>query len=138
MSTEPNDVVIPFSTNGYKISDRLIVFENDDPYFAIVNHDQMEKIYINYEMERVSLELLNEIISDCNAYKNKLNNVEINLKDKLEESERYKKEIEKYKNEIKSCIEEKNNLCTQLNEIKWWEIAIGKIINKIVHKISKK
>lgn len=138
LSTEPNDVVIPFSTNGYKISDRLIFFENDDPYFAIVNHDQMEKIYINYEMERVSLELLNELISDCNAYKNKLNNVEINLKDKLEESERYKKEIEKYKNEIKSCIEEKNNLCTQLNEIKWWEIAIGKIINKIVHKISKK
>ena len=131
MSTEQNDVVIPFSTNGYKISDRLIAFENDDPYFAIVNHDQMEKIYINYEMERVSLELLNEIISDCNAYKNKLNNVEIILKDKLEESERYK-------NEIKSCIEEKNNLCTQLNEIKWWEIAIGKIINKIVHKISKK
>lgn len=42
-------------------------------------------------MERVSLELLNELISDCNAYKNKLNNVEINLKDKLEESERYKK-----------------------------------------------
>ena len=37
-----------------------------------------------------------------------------------------------------TTLEEKNNLCTQLNEIKWWEIAIGKIINKIVHKISKK
>ena len=130
LSTKQDDVVIPFSTNGHKISDNMILFDNDDPYFAIVNYEKIEKLHIAYKMERVSMKSLKKIISDYNVY-------EVKIKDILGKIDQYKNELCTIEEELEESIEENKLLQNQLNEIKWWEIIISKILKKILHIIRR-